>query len=45
MFELPALDTLAAKTELALYDLCRVGDDVRILARVPGRGGPARPAN
>jgi diaminohydroxyphosphoribosylaminopyrimidine deaminase/5-amino-6-(5-phosphoribosylamino)uracil reductase len=43
MFALPALDTLAGKTELALYDLCRVGDDVRIIARMsPSSGsGPA----
>lgn len=45
MFALPALDTLAGKTELSLYDLCRVGDDVRIITRVPARGGTVRLAN
>lgn len=45
MFALPALDTLAGKTELSLYDLCRVGDDVRIITRVPARSGTVRSAN
>ena len=34
MFDLPALDTLAQRRELELYDLCRVGRDVRIIARI-----------
>lgn len=41
MFALPALDTLAGKTELCLYDLCRVGDDVRIVARTRVGSGSA----
>jgi diaminohydroxyphosphoribosylaminopyrimidine deaminase/5-amino-6-(5-phosphoribosylamino)uracil reductase len=45
MFALPALDTLAGKTELSLYDLCRVGGDVRIITRVPARSGAVRAAN
>lgn len=39
MFALPALDSLAGKTELALYDLCRVGNDVRIIARMSPSSG------
>ena len=39
MFALPALDSLAGKTQLALYDLCRVGDDVRIIARMSPSSG------
>ncbi len=39
MFDLPALDTLAQRRELDLYDLCRVGRDLRIIARI----APAQP--
>lgn len=45
MFALPALDTLAEKTELALFDLCRVGNDVRIIARMPSRSGTGKTAS
>lgn len=34
MFNLPPLTDLAARRELDLYDLTRVGSDIRILARV-----------
>lgn len=33
MFNLPALVALEGKTELDFYDLCRVGRDLRIIAR------------
>jgi len=34
MFDLPALASLDRKTELDLYDVCRVGKDLRIIARL-----------
>lgn len=37
LFAMPALTDLAAKQELAIRDLTRVGDDLRIVARVKGR--------
>lgn len=34
MFDLPALESLAHRTELDLHDVCRVGRDIRIIARL-----------
>ena len=33
LFALPALESLDGKTQLAIRDLARVGNDIRILAR------------
>lgn len=34
MFDLPAIESLDRKTELDLYDVCRIGNDLRIIARL-----------
>jgi len=40
MFELPAMDTLAARGALRFTDVVRIGDDLRLMARVERPPGP-----
>jgi diaminohydroxyphosphoribosylaminopyrimidine deaminase/5-amino-6-(5-phosphoribosylamino)uracil reductase len=41
MFDLPPLAALAGRMQLDFYDLCRVGRDLRIIARVTAGGAVA----